>query len=156
MRVLVATRESQGTREGDLWRDCVEGELVRPVEERCARREESCSCETAFVGIGSRGLTTTATVRDVASLTLGRYAEALGRSLTARERGWVAPARYAEELVRVADAMPPGAVLERWDEWWQLRFDPETGETMPPGPRLADVDPQALDDAEFGAELDGL
>ncbi|MBE7190458.1 MAG: hypothetical protein INR67_19380, partial [Jatrophihabitans endophyticus] len=52
MKVLVATRESQGERAWDGWEDCVEGELVRPIEERCTEpRGSLCSCETAFLGL---------------------------------------------------------------------------------------------------------
>lgn len=123
MRVLVATRESQGSRRGDLWRSCIEGELVRPVEERCAHPPaEACSCETAFVGLVSRGLTTTAAVRDLPALTLDDYADALGGSLTRREARWILVDRYAEELGRAAGGLPGTGPVERRADWIGHRF----------------------------------
>lgn len=156
MKVLVATRASQGTRTRDLWRGCVGGELVRPIEERCEKEERGCSCETAFLGVASEGLTTTATVQDRPGLTMHDYALALGASLTRREAGFIVVERYAEELARVAEGIPAGEVLERWDEWIQRRFDPDTGEPMPDVVALAAIDPDVLDDLELEAELEGL
>lgn len=90
MKVLVATSELQGIRERDLWQSCIEGELVRPVEERCSvERNATCSCETAFVGLVSGGLTTTARVRDLPAMTRALYAKALRSSLTDRERSFI-------------------------------------------------------------------
>lgn len=147
MQVLVATRESQGVRDRDVWRGCHEGEPVRPVEERCgARRGAGCECETAFVGVRSGGLTSTAVVAEVPGLTRGRYAAALRRSLSARESSWIVVPRYAEELLRVAGGLVGTGVLERWDQWMSPRFDEE-------GALKEDV-ATISDDADLLAALD--
>ena len=157
MKVLVATRTSQGTRQRDRWLGCVDGELVRPIEERCsAQPDGTCSCEVAFLGIGSRGFTTTATVQERPGLTMADYATALAASLTGREAGWIVAERYAEELVRIAAGVEPGEVLERWDEWIQHRFDRGTGEPMPDVVRLMGVDRDVLDDLELEAAMERL
>ena len=146
MKVLVATRESQGIRERDLWRSCIDGELVRPIEERCSLvADPTCSCQTAFVGLVSGGLTTTAAIRDLPGLTVQAYAEALRSSLTPIERRFVLPDRYAEELVRTAEGLHGGdGVLERYDEWIAYRF--EDGELRTDVTTIADIDPRELED----------
>ena len=145
MKVLVATSESQGIRERDLWQSCIEGELVRPVEERCSmERKAACSCETAFVGLVSGGLTTTARVRDLPAMTRSLYAKALRSSLTARERSFIVVPRYAEELARVAAGLRGDGVIERWDEWIGFRF--EDGELRADITSIADIDPAELED----------
>ena len=157
MKVLVATRTSQGLRDPDRWLGCIGGEPVRPIEERCSMEPDAtCSCEVAFVGIGSRGLTTTATVQERPGLTMSDYAGALGTSLTEREAGRIVVERYAEELVRVAAGVEPGEVLERWDDWIQHRFDRDSGEPVPDVVRLMDVDPEVLDEIDFEAETAAL
>jgi len=146
MKVLVATRESQGAREWDLWRGCVEGELVRPIEERCStHRGRICSCEVAFTGVASGGLTTTAIVREMPALTRTAYRRALGGSLTPREARFVLVAPYAGELARVAAGLRGAGVVERWDEWVGFRFD-EHGELRADITSMADIDPTELED----------
>ena len=146
MKVLVATRESQGSRERDLWRSCIDGELVRPIEERCALEPgRGCSCETAFIGVASGGLTTTAVVRDIPSMTPAHYERAIGDSLTEREAGFILVDRYAEELARVAGSLRGEGPIERWDEWIGLRFE-EDGALREDITGIADVDPAELED----------
>ena len=146
MKVLVATRESQGTRERDLWRSCIEGELVRPIEERCSMHAEpTCSCQTAFLGLVSGGLTTTAAIRDLPALTIPEYAKALRASLTRIEASFILVDRYAEELARTAAGLRGGeGVLERYDEWIAFRFD--GGELRTDITTIADIDPRELED----------
>ena len=147
MKVLVATHESQGMREWDLWRECVEGELVRPIEERCSmHRGASCSCEVAFLGMSAHGLTTTAVVRDVPDLTRKEYVRMVRRSLTGREASFVLPAPYAGELARTASGLRGTGVVERWDEWIGLRFE-DDGELRPDITSIADIDPDELEDS---------
>ncbi|MFD1720627.1 DUF7715 family protein [Amnibacterium endophyticum] len=147
MQVLVATRESQGRRGRDLWRGCVEGEPVRPVEERCGdERGSGCSCETAFIGVRSGGLTSTAVAREVRGLGRAAYAAALRRSLTPVEASWIVVPRYAEELARVAAGLVGLGVVERWDQWLTPRFDADGG--------LKEDVTTIADDAELLAQLD--
>lgn len=146
MKALVATRTSQGTRERDLWRSCIEGELVRPIEERCSLEPGGgCSCETAFLGIASGGLTTTAFVRELPALRRRDYEVLIGASLTDREAGFVLVDRYAGELARVAAGLRGDGVVERWDEWIGFRFD-EDGSIRPDVTTIAEIDPRELDD----------
>lgn len=144
MKVLVATRESQGDREWDRWEACVEGELVRPIEERCSMdRGTRCSCEIAFLGLASGGLTTTAVVRDLPALTRKEYVRAVRRSLSDREASFVLPAAYADELARAAKGLVGAGVIERWDEWLGFRF--EDGELRSDITSIADIDPDELE-----------
>lgn len=149
MKVLVAAKTSQGARERDLWLRCVDGELVRMIEEPCQSAAEnpgSCSCETAFVGLASHGLTTTATVREVSGLTMRRYRSLVEESLTGFERTFIRPARYADELGRVASRFEEEEVLERWREWIGCRFDAETGRLHPDVASIADLDPDEVEE----------
>lgn len=149
MKVLVATRESQGMRERDLWRSCIEGELVRPIEERCSMEvDPTCSCQTAFIGLVSGGLTTTAAIRELPMLTMAEYARALGASLTRIEASFIVVERYAEELSRTAEGLRGGVgVLERYDEWIAFRFD-EDGELSTDVTTIADIDPRELEEID--------
>jgi hypothetical protein len=147
MKVLVATRESQGMRGRDLWRSCIEGELVRPIEERCSPGPcTTCSCTTAFIGLVSGGLTTTAAVRELPALSMPDYADELRSSLTRRERRRILVDRYAEELARAAEGLHGSSgPVERWDDWMAFRFD-EDGALRDDVTGLADVDPAVLRD----------
>jgi len=62
MLVVVATRESQGSEQGDYC-SAVEGELVTPITVECCV-PESCGCGRGFPGLVSAGATTTAMVVD--------------------------------------------------------------------------------------------
>jgi hypothetical protein len=64
MRVLVATKESQGTYPGDFsW--TVEGELVRfPLAECDCSCSDRCGCKRSFAGFSSHRATTTAIVAE--------------------------------------------------------------------------------------------
>ena len=149
MKVLVATSRSQGARQRDWWRGCVEGEMVRAIEEPCdlADAERPCSCETTFVGLSSHGLTTTATVRDVPGLTLRGYRDLLRQSLTPLERTFIRPMRYAEELSRVAAGFDEGEVVERWRDWLAARFERDSSELRDDVADIADLPPEEVDEA---------
>jgi hypothetical protein len=47
--------------------------------------------------------------------------------------GTIAP---AADLARIAEELPTGTVLERFNSWLQPRFDPETGA---PNPSILDL-----------------
>lgn len=88
MRVVVATRESQGARTDDFdW--CLDGELVW-VAEPCGRDRQgdrhSCGCGRAFAGMASHRSTTTAVVRNLPQLTRVEFEATLRVSLT--DQGW--------------------------------------------------------------------
>ena len=62
MKVLIATRRTQGTMAGDYcW--ALEGELVTPVNVPCSR-PHACGCGRGFAGFASDRATTTAIVVD--------------------------------------------------------------------------------------------
>ena len=128
MKVLVATRESQGAREDDF-DGCVEGELVW-LQEPCARDRSGlgdCGCGRAFAGIASHSGTTTATIRDLPGLTMAGYTEALRSSFV--DQGW--PGEWAlsvaVELLEHCTPWEPGVVLERRLDFVGRRFDSSTG-----------------------------
>src|SRR5438270_11282699 len=104
MKVLVATRLSQGMRELDF-DDCVEGELVW-ITEPCGRGlapdRSYCSCSITFVGVASVGMTTTATVTDLEAMTPARYSDALRDAVLGIQRGPERIIAVAEDLARIA------------------------------------------------------
>jgi hypothetical protein len=127
MKVLVATAEGQGTREGDYcW--ALEGELVLagPLLECC--EPATCGCGRGFPGLASARATTTAMVGDRPELGPGDLRRAIRDSLD--RQGWLGNLQPGEdealveaeaELVqRAAAAFPAGAVLSRaGDRIWQ-------------------------------------
>jgi hypothetical protein len=128
MKVLVATRLSQGRRDLDF-DDCVEGELVwitDPCRRGLAPDHAYCSCSITFVGVASFGMTTTALVADLEALTPERYEEALVASLSGVRGLDSRVVETAHDLAEIAAELPTGTVLERYNSWLQPRFDPET------------------------------
>ncbi len=128
MRVLVATTRTNGRVEDDCYA-CVEGELVL-VDEPCLEHPDrdtgsECRCGRTFVGLGSRGATSTALVVE-SELRESDVREAVRGGL--EDRGVVDPDRTtrdrAEELVdealdrvlAVAEHFPPGTVVGRRGE----------------------------------------
>jgi hypothetical protein len=133
MKVLVATRRSQGSRELDF-DDCVDGELVwvaSPCSRGIAPDHARCSCSIAFVGVASFGMTTTAQVSDLEMMTLERYVEALEGALEGVPGLDAGIAEMAAALARIAEELPTGTVLERCTTWLQPRFDPESAALNP-------------------------
>jgi hypothetical protein len=67
MRVLVATRQTQGERDDDF-SETIEGELVfdaGPCDESFRRETWDCTCSIGFCGLASGEFTTTAVVADL-------------------------------------------------------------------------------------------
>lgn len=127
MKVLVATAATQGARHSDS-DDCVEGELVWMLDACPMSRRDpdgECGCGRSFSGMSTHGSTTTALVREIASLTRADYEEALRASFDAQ--GWCSccTARPVEdvvdELIGLAASWPPGAVVERRLDWLSVR-----------------------------------
>ncbi len=115
MKVLVATRRTQGSRADDFhWG--IDGELVW-ISEVCAtdRRGvgKGCGCGRAFAGLVSHRAGTTAEVRDIPEMTMPEYEKALAAGLA--DAGW--PASWAPEMAReqarFAAGWDEGAVIER-------------------------------------------
>ncbi|MEL6893043.1 MAG: hypothetical protein AAFP84_15735 [Actinomycetota bacterium] len=83
MRVLVATRELQGTADGDYcW--TVEGELVIADVVECASPDR-CGCGRGFPGVASHRATTTAMVADLPHIGPSELRDALTDHA---ERAW--------------------------------------------------------------------
>ena len=133
MKVLVATRRSQGERELDV-DDCVEGELVwitTPCGRGLAPDHAYCSCSITFVGAASFGMTTTALVADLEALTPARYEEALSDAVEGVRGLDGHGAEAAADLARLAAELPTGTVVERFNSWVQPRVDRETATLNP-------------------------
>lgn len=79
MKVLVATRETQGENPGDFYW-CMDGELVTEPLITCSRGC-SCGCTRSWTGMETRRSTTTALVIERAELTPTRWSEAMLASL---------------------------------------------------------------------------
>jgi hypothetical protein len=82
MRILVATRATQGRYEND-YANALDGELVRLPFVECSRAD-ACGCGRGFVGLGSNLATTTAEVVELPDLTYETYAGLLWDDLAAQ------------------------------------------------------------------------
>jgi hypothetical protein len=123
MKLLTATRERQGERDGDFC-FAVEGELVL-LGFVCATDEANpdggCGCGRAFSGMSSMRATTTALVRDldvslddVRLAVEGYYVAAgMGPDEIGRVEFAEMAAATVEEMVDIAPWLPAGAVVGR-------------------------------------------
>ena len=139
MKLLTATRERQGERDGDFC-FAVEGELVL-LGYVCAADEADpdggCGCGRAFSGMGSLRATTTALVRDLdvslddVRLAVEGYYVAAGMGpevIGSAEFAEVVSATV-EEMVDIATPLPAGAVVGRRLDDLVWRSEPsEVGE----------------------------
>ena len=118
MLVLVATRETQGSDDGDY---CftVEGELVTPITFECCV-PETCGCGRGFPGLASARATTTAMVVDRAGITLPLLRQSVTDSL--ERGGWRGIANdefeqmvdeHVDTIVRICKAFGDGAIVRR-------------------------------------------
>lgn len=123
MKVLVATRRTQGRTEGDFsW--TVEGELVRWPLMECASGA-ACGCERSFDGLASHRGTTTVRVADLETLDLPALIRALADDLVASgvpildQETQEYVEQEAADLARVASWFSVGTVLGRGgDQVW--------------------------------------
>lgn len=129
MKVIVASRRTQGTRPDDFsW--TLDGELVHLPAIECASGP-ACGCDRSFAGVASRRATTTAEVAEreltedqvvravLDSLADGGYVD-LAVPGQRREGEWLAYALTAD-LLELADATPVGAVVGRHRDRFLLR-----------------------------------
>jgi hypothetical protein len=118
MKVLVATKESQGDRASDFsWTE--EGELVcLPFEcDRDKRTNDidgTCGCLRSFSGFDTRKASTTAKVVE-RKLTKKQFVKEFEQAMT--KAGWEFPKIEieceADELLSIADHFAVGAVVEK-------------------------------------------
>jgi len=139
MKLLTATRERQGERDGDFC-FAIEGELVLPGVV-CATDEADpdggCGCGRAFSGMSSMQATTTALVRDldvsmddVRLAVEGYYVSAgMGPDVIGGADFANFVTETVAEMAEVAEAVPVGAVLGRRLDHLVVRSEPsEVGE----------------------------
>lgn len=128
MKVLVATRRTQGARDNDF-SDTVEGELVfdaGPCEDVTDPANWNCACAVGFWGVASGELTTTAMVADL-PIGLREYQ----RAVRDGTREWCCKecARiYAHSTRMLALKFPVGAVIERYQKPFRVRSLPDAGQ----------------------------
>jgi len=123
MRVLIATKETQGQRANDFsWTD--EGELVMfPFECDGESVDGRCGCRRSMVGFVTNTGTTTFKVADLPGHNRGTYTGLYIASM--REAGWfpkdhplsqenvVRVTGEIEELLSIASRYPIGSILEK-------------------------------------------
>jgi hypothetical protein len=139
MKLLTATRERQGERDGDFC-FAVEGELVL-LGYVCATDQANpdggCGCGRAFSGMSSLKATTTALVRDldlsvddVRLAVEGYYVAAgMGPVVIGIEEFAEVVAATVDDMVDVAPNLPAGAVVGRRLDHLVWRSEPsEVGE----------------------------
>lgn len=123
MKLLTATREGQGDRDGDFCH-AVEGELVFAgfvCATDAADPAGGCGCGRAFSGLGSRRATTTALVRDLdltyddvrGALTDHLVAAGMGPDVIGAVEFEDLVAEEVEQTVRYAQVWRPGTVVGR-------------------------------------------
>ncbi len=139
MKLLTATQERQGERDGDFCH-AIEGELVL-LGFVCATDEADpdggCGCGRSFSGMSSLRATTTAQVRDLdvsfddARLAVEGYYLSAGMGpdvLGGADFGELVTATLTD-LAEIADALPEGAVVGRRLDQLVWRSQPSgTGE----------------------------
>lgn len=131
VKVLIATTEGQGVREGDFaW--AVDGELVYIPSDVC--RNPACGCERGFAGMASSRASTTALVVERPDISAADLRGALSDSL--ERQGWISGGsseldrivfgELYERLVVAAAHFPAGSVLERSGDhiWRRLQTEP--------------------------------
>jgi len=121
MKILVATKQTQGQRKNDFsWTD--DGEILCFGFECDHSVDGPCGCRRSLNGLNTRKATTTMMVAD-----LPLTKEALQALIFKSEAqaGWrpteVDTAKHAEALIDLAESFPVGAVLERRGEVFKRR-----------------------------------
>lgn len=132
MKVLTATRETQGWRANDYcW--AIEGELVIFIPLECSGGsvDDECGCRRGMGGMTSRRATTTMKVVDRSDLTRDTYLHLIKENLkaqgyltdelleSAEVEDWVR--HQTDELIHLAKMFPLNAVVERRDDFLSIR-----------------------------------
>lgn len=132
MKVLVATRQTQGRRENDFsW--TIEGELVifPPLECSCGEIDDGCGCRRSMAGLTSHRATTTVKVAEIENLDPEIYQGLIVQGLkdqgyvenemlsSADVIGWLRDA--TSDLMIIAKTFDAGTVLERRGGWLYVR-----------------------------------
>lgn len=118
MKVMVATKDTQGRRRNDFCH-ARPGELVRFATECDGEQVDGpCGCRRYMVGIETTKATTTVQIVDKHDMTVNDLAKLIRKANTSRqitsEAKLKALARQdAEEIGRIADAFGIGTVLEK-------------------------------------------
>lgn len=129
MRLLVATKETQGQRKNDFcW--VPEGEIVHfGFECDSETIDGHCGCKRAMVGISNNKATTTMKVEEVKNFSREQLLEELTNYyVRAWELSSVSALKIAEEevgdLLDLVAQFPVGSVIEkRGDDFWVRRRD---------------------------------
>jgi hypothetical protein len=114
MKILVATRRSQGDRKGDF-SFCVPGELVYlglVCDTDRLYPNHGCGCSRAFAGLSSHRATTTAEVVDF-DFTVPDYIETMASGLDQAGWGRSSAPEFVEELVGIIAPLAVGTVVGR-------------------------------------------
>lgn len=117
MKLLVATRRTQGDRDND-YSFCTDGELIT-MQDPCAKDrldpDGGCGCGRGFVGMSSHRATTTVEVRELPWLTRADLAIALRSHI--EESGFGLVEEHLDgavsEMLSWAEGLPTGTVLRR-------------------------------------------
>ncbi len=120
MKIIVATNETQGQRDGDF-NFTQEGEIVMVSD--CDHLHEGCDCQRSMVGVHSRKGTTTMMVVE-ADITRQQFVEqirAANKDYAELGISDAINAAEADELLKLAAQFPAGAVIERDGEDFHQR-----------------------------------
>lgn len=122
MKILVATAEGQGEREGDFF-EAEEGEPVMPVM-TCDNHRSGCACGRAMVGVRTGRETTTAVVVE-SDQTREEFRRVISEGAARVFADLNLPpaifARQADDLLRLAAELPAGVVIERDGDDFEAR-----------------------------------
>lgn len=132
MKVLVATKQTQGLRASDFC-CALEGEMVMfpPLECDCGSIDASCGCRRSMAGLVSHRATTTVVVAEREELYPETYFKLISEGhlyqgyvtrelMNDREvNAWLHDVTF--ELVQIAGTFAPGTVLERRDGFVTVR-----------------------------------
>ena len=137
MKVLTATRETQGWRDNDYcW--AIEGELVLfvPIECGGGTVDDDCGCRRGMAGMTSHRATSTMKVVERNDLDRDIYFELVTENL--KSQGYLTDAlmespevnewvhHLTDELIYLAAMAPVEAVLERRDDILRIRTPQQT------------------------------
>ena len=122
MKILVATAEGQGEREGDFF-EAEEGEPVMPVM-ACDSHLSGCACGRAMRGVRTGRETTTAVVVE-SDMSRAEYRRQIREGAAVAFADLELPAtifeRQADALLQLAAQLPLGVVIERDGEDYEPR-----------------------------------